>query len=141
MTILPITLSAAGAAAIINLWLAIHIGRVRTSQKIMMGDGGNDLMIAAMRAQANFIEYTPIFLVLVLLIELACGSPMWLWVVSAVFLLGRVLHGLGMTGALKAGRMIGTVTTFLILLGLGLAAIAIPYLTPRAPTVTLTRAV
>jgi uncharacterized membrane protein YecN with MAPEG domain len=57
--ILPITLSAAGAAALINLWLAIRVGRVRTSEKVLMGDGGNEGVIAAMRAHANFVEYTP----------------------------------------------------------------------------------
>lgn len=132
MIILPITLTAAGAAALINVWLAVRVGRVRTSQKILMGDGGNDTMIAAMRAQANFVEYTPFVLILLGLIELAWGSPTWLWIVSGVYLVGRVLHGIGMTGAFKQGRMIGTLTTLLILLGLAIIAVMIPYLTTGA---------
>jgi uncharacterized membrane protein YecN with MAPEG domain len=129
MTILPITLTAAGAAGLINIWLAMRCGRVRTTQKILMGDGGNEALVAAMRAQSNFVEYTPFVLILLAAIELAWGSPLWLWVVSAVYLVGRVLHGLGMTGAFKPGRMIGTLTTMLILLGLSVAAVAIPYVT------------
>ncbi len=133
--ILPITLTAAAAAAIINLWLAIRCGRVRTTNKISMGDGGNDAMISAMRAHSNFVEYTPFFLVLLAAIELALGSPIWLWAVSGAYLLARVLHGLGMTGTLKGGREIGILVTMLALLGLAGVAIAIPYLTPAKATV------
>lgn len=133
--ILPITLTAAAAAAIINLWLAIRCGRVRTTNKILMGDGGNDAMISAMRAHSNFVEYTPFFLVLLAAIELALGSPTWLWAVSGVYLLARVLHGLGMTGTIKQGRVIGILVTMLTLLGLAGVAIAIPYLTISKTTV------
>ncbi len=130
MIILPITLTAAGAAALINLWLAIRCGRVRVSQKILMGDGGSEPMIAAMRAHSNFVEYTPFVLVLLAVIELAWGSPLWLWVVSGAYLIGRLLHGIGMTGIFKAGRGIGILVTMLVTLGLAAVAIAIPYLTP-----------
>jgi len=127
MTILPITLTAAGAAGLINIWLAVGVGRVRTTNKILMGDGGNEGLIAAMRAHANFVEYTPFVLILLALIEFAWGSATWLWIVSAVYLIGRVLHGLGMTGAVKQGRIIGTLTTMLTLLGLSVVALVIPY--------------
>jgi uncharacterized protein len=53
-----------------------------------------------------------------------------------VFLLGRLAHGLGMTDQLPKGRMIGTIITFLTLLGLGLYAIAAPYLTIGTVTTT-----
>lgn len=135
--ILPITLSAAGAAALINLWLAIRVGRVRTSEKVLMGDGGNEGVIAAMRAHANFVEYTPFILILIGLIEMGTGTSTWLWIVSGVFLLGRVAHALGMTGGLPRGRMVGTIITMLTLLGLGLYAVAIPYLTPATVTDTV----
>ncbi len=129
--VLPITLVAAASAALINLWLAIRCGQVRTAHKISMGDGGNDAMIAAMRAHANFVENTPFVLVLVAALELAVGSAIWLWIVVALYMIGRILHGLGMTAGHR-GRMIGTITTMLTLLGLAGMAIAIPYLTPKA---------
>ena len=128
MTILPITLTAAGAAAIINMWLAIRCGQVRVAHKILIGDGGNEALIAAMRAQANHVEYTPFVLILLALIELAWGSPTWLWLVSGAYLLSRVLHGLGMTGTFKPGRGIVIMVTMLVTLGLAGVAIAIPYM-------------
>lgn len=124
--ILPIALSAAGAAAIINLWLAIRVGQVRTKEKVMIGDGGNENVIRRMRAHANFTEFTPFILILIALIELATGTSAWLWIISSLFLVGRLLHAFGMDGFMP-GRMIGTIVTMLSLLGLGGYAIYVAH--------------
>lgn len=131
--ILPITLTIAGAAALINIWLMIRVGQVRTSEKVSVGDGGNDKVIRRMRAHANFGESLPIVLILIAAIELAGGSSTWLWIVGGVYLLGRIAHGVGMDGGkLGKGRMVGTILTLLIMLGLGGYAIAIPYFATTA---------
>jgi uncharacterized membrane protein YecN with MAPEG domain len=62
--ILPVALSTAGGAALINLWLAIRVGQVRTKEKVSVGDGGNESVIRRMRAHSNFNEFTPIVLIL-----------------------------------------------------------------------------
>lgn len=128
--ILPITLTVAGAAALINIWLMIRVGQVRTSEKVSVGDGGNEKVIRRMRAHSNYIESAPFVLLLVAAIELASAtSPTWLWIVGGLYLLGRVAHGVGMDdGKFGKGRMIGTIVTMLTLLGLGIYAISIPYL-------------
>ncbi len=131
---LPITLVAAGGAAIINTWLALRVGNVRRASKVSIGDGGDMSLIARMRAQANFIEYTPIVLILIGAIELSQGSSIWLWVVMALYLLGRVGHALGMDG-LAAGRMVGTLISLLTMLGLGIYAVSIPFISP-SPSLT-----
>lgn len=125
-------MTAAGAAALINIWLAMRVGQVRGEHKVSIGDGGNEAVIARMRAHANFVEYTPFVLLLIALIEFASGTSWWLWLVASVYLLGRVAHGLGMgsSSPLKL-RMVGTIITMLTLLGLGLVAIAIPYKAQR----------
>ncbi|NBU79853.1 MAG: hypothetical protein EBS50_12420, partial [Sphingomonadaceae bacterium] len=106
-----------------------------------IGDGGNEAVIRRMRAHSNYIESAPFVLILIGVIELAhSGSPAptWLWAVSSLYFLGRVAHGLGMDGGrFGKGRSVGTLTTMLTLLGLGLYAIATPHLaanTPEAPT-------
>lgn len=129
---LPITLVAAGGAAIINFWLAMRIGSVRRAAKVSIGDGGDMALMARMRAQANFIEYTPIVLVLIGAIELSQGSSTWLWVVAALYLLGRVGHGLGMDGWMP-GRFGGTLISLFTMLGLGIYALTIPFLTFADP--------
>ncbi|HLL30783.1 MAG TPA: MAPEG family protein [Allosphingosinicella sp.] len=137
--ILPITLTIAGAAALLNIWLARRVGQIRISDKISIGDGGNQALAARMRAQANFVEYTPFFLILLALIELGVGSRTWLWVVAVVYILGRIAHAFGMgrpqPDRLRL-RMIGIIVTFLVLLGLALYAIALPYLHREPARVT-----
>jgi uncharacterized membrane protein YecN with MAPEG domain len=133
--LLPITLASAGAAAIINVWIALRVGGVRRAVNIATGDGGNPALIARMRAHANFVEYTPFVLILLGLIEYNIGSALWLWIVSAVYLLGRIAHPFGMDGV-RPARTIGTATTLLILLGLGIYAAALPFTggAAKAPT-------
>ncbi len=121
---LPITLSAVAAAALINIWLSIRCGQVRTSEKVSVGDGGNEKLIRRMRAHSNFIENAPIVLVMIAALEFAHPGSTALAAVAGVFMLGRVAHGLGMEGgSFGIGRMIGTMITLLTLLGLAIWAI------------------
>jgi uncharacterized protein len=123
--ILPTTLAMAAAAALINLWLGMRIGKLRHAMNINVGDGGNELVMRRMRAQLNFIEQTPIFLLLVAAIELAGKGGIWLAPVAGLFMLGRIAHGIGMDGTFSAGRMIGTLTAMLGNLGLAVVAVLI----------------
>lgn len=124
--LLTTTLSLAAAAAIINFWLALRCGQVRAKAKISIGTGGNELLERRMRAQLNFVENTPWVLILIAGIELAARGGAWLAPVGAVFMLGRVAHGLGMDGGrFGVGRSIGTATTMLTQLGLAVAAVLI----------------
>jgi len=123
---LTTTLTMAAAAAIINLWLGMRIGSLRHKAQVIHGDGGNPLLMQRMRAQSNFIENTPLTLILVGLIELSGRGGAWLAPVAAVFILGRVAHGFGMDNpGPNPARMIGTLTAMLIKLGLAGVAVAI----------------
>lgn len=125
---IAITLTMAAAAALINFWLMIRVGKVRVSEKVSMGDGGNENVIARMRAHSNFIESTPFVLILIAAIEISAGTSTALWIVSALYMFGRIAHAFGMDGgALGKGRLIGTVITMLTLLGLAGWAIYISY--------------
>jgi len=124
--LLQTTLSLAAAAAIINFWLSQRIGALRHRHKISIGTGGNELLERRMRAQLNFAENVPLVLILLALIEAAGKGGAWLAPVGAVFMLGRVLHGLGMDGgSLQWGRMVGTLTTFLTEIGLAVVCVLI----------------
>jgi uncharacterized membrane protein YecN with MAPEG domain len=77
-----------------------------------------------MRAQLNFVENVPVVVILTGLIEFAGWGGLWLSIVAAVFMLGRLLHAFGMDGdTAYKGRMIGTITA--LLTQLGLAAVAV----------------
>ncbi len=124
--ILPVTLTSAAAAAIINLWLSIRVGQMRGSQKISIGDDAGGPLTARMRAQLNFVENTAFVLILIAAIEMTGKGQPWLAWVAAIYMLGRVAHGLGMDGgALGKGRMVGTLITMLTQLGLAVVAVLV----------------
>lgn len=121
--ILPIALTAAAAAALINIWLGWRCGQVRIAEKILMGDGGNHRLVCRMRAHANFTEYTPFVLILIALIEMAAGTSVWLWAVMAIYMLARIGHAFGMDAEYPSKtRQIGIMVTMLVLLGLSIYA-------------------
>ncbi len=114
-----ITLIFAGVAALVNMWLAIRCGRVRTSAKIMHGDGGNPLLQRRMRAHLNFAENTPLVLILTLALELAGTPTLWLAIAAALFIIARVCHGIGMDAEQPSRlRGIGVAGTMLVTLAL-----------------------
>ena len=125
--VLPVTLTAAAAAAIINLWLSIRVGQMRIKHKVSIGDdGAGGPLTARMRAQLNFVENTAFFLVLVAAIELSGRGDPWLAWVVALYMIGRDAHGFGMDGGtLAKGRSIGVLITMLTLLGLAAVAVLI----------------
>ena len=126
--ILPITLTTAGAATLLNIWLALRVGRLRIANKVLIGDGAHPGLSARMRAHANYVEYTPFFLILLGLIEFGMGSATWLWGVAIVYVIGRILHAFGMdkTKPNKL-RMIGILLTIATLLLLSGVAIGLAY--------------
>ncbi len=124
--ILPVTLTIAAACGVLNIWLAVRLVRGRVRGKVLVGDGGDPALLSGMRAHANFIEYAPIVLILMGLIELARGPLVALWVIGALFVLARIAHPLGMTRSapnlLRAG---GALVTWMVTLGLAGWALAI----------------
>lgn len=129
--ILPITLTIAGAAAILHIWLSLRVSALRRPLKIGVGDGGNEMLLKRMRAHANFAENMPIFLILLGLVELAAGASLWLWGAGIVFILARISHALGMDrpGA-NLLRVAGIALTWLVLLALAVLAIYLAYTSP-----------
>lgn len=126
---LPVTLATAGAAALINLWLAVRILRIRFGQRIIHGDGGDARLAQRMRAHLNFAEYTPLILILIAAIEWNAGSSVWLAAAGALYVAGRIAHPIGMDGWLPA-RQFGTVVTLSLTAVLGLAALALVIVPP-----------
>jgi len=122
--LLQTTLSLAAAAAVINLWLMVRIGQIRTKGKILYGDGGNEALVRRMRAHANFAENTPLVLILIGVIELAGKGGRWLAIVGAIYMLGRLCHAIGMDGKVPL-RSTGALVTMLTLLGLAVMALLI----------------
>ena len=98
MLSLPVTLTIAAGAAIVNIWLMVRCGQARTKESVSIGDGGNEFVIRRMRAHANFVESAPFVLILLAALELSQGTSNWLWGIGIAYIVGRLAHGLGMDG-------------------------------------------
>ena len=129
--ILPITLTIAGAAAILHVWLSVRVSRLRRQHHISIGDEDNVAVRTRMRAHANFAENTPIFLILLAFTELGAGGSLWLWGAAILFILARIAHVFGMDRpAPNPLRIGGIVLCWLVLLGLAGWAILLAYQSP-----------
>jgi uncharacterized protein len=115
MKILPLY---AGLLAILFFVLSARTGNLRRRLKIAVGDAGNIMLLRAMRVHANFAEYVPISLLLVLMVEMQGASNWVVHALGASLLIGRIFHAYGVSQVREnlMFRVIGmalTVTTLL----------------------------
>jgi len=112
----------AGLLGLLLLALTASVVRLRGKYKVGIGDGGHPELSRAVRAHANFIEYVPLALILLLILEYR-GIPAWaLHGLGGSLFLGRVLHawGLSQRAGTSFGRAIGIVLTLLCILAASL---------------------
>lgn len=122
---MPVTMLYAGALGLVLLVLAVRVIQARGETRVFIGDGGNELLIRRMRGQANFIEYVPMILVLVALLEERGLAPWLLHLLGATLLVARLLHGYAFAFAahFPPGRFLGAVLTNLVLVIAGVACL------------------
>ena len=94
--------------------------KTRVQKKISFGDNGDDEMIRRVRAQGNFVEYTPIFLLSLISIEWLSIETIpyyvfYINIVGTIFIIGRILHALSLYDKKIMHRRTGMKLTFLSL--------------------------
>lgn len=96
---LMITAVAAAILGFLYFKLSINVIKFRQKYGVSIGDGGQENLLRAIRAQANLAEYAPIGLILIACLEVN-QAPFWLTLILAImFVMGRVLHPMGMQDA------------------------------------------
>lgn len=107
-------------SALLVLALAFRVISLRRSRKIGLGDGGDTAMACAIRAHANALENLPLALLLLVLFEMGGASALAVHAYGGTLLVARVWHCVGLSGSpgISAGRLYGTVLTWLVLVGL-----------------------
>jgi uncharacterized membrane protein YecN with MAPEG domain len=108
-------------AAVLVLWftlLSLHVVRRRRQTRVSLGDGGNHVLQRAIRAHANFAEYVPLALILLLVLELSRFSIYLLHAIGATLVLARLLHGyaLAYRTSFRFGLVWGAGLTLIVLL-------------------------
>jgi len=104
----------AALLAILFVLLSVRTLRMRRSLKVAIGDGGNPLMLRAMRAHANFAEYVPLGVLLIAACEQLGAVPAMVHGLGLLLLLGRILHAFGVSkqSEVFAYRVTGMALTF-----------------------------
>ena len=122
---LPITALFAAISALLFfiLTIVVVVNRARTNASI--GDGGDDRLALAIRIFGNFIEYVPITLVLMTVVEIN-GAVAWqLYTIGGLLVAGRLLHvvGLKVDKPITVCRVAGIGANWVAILGGGVLAL------------------
>jgi len=116
-TMLFVTPVIAAVCAVLLLILSARTLLRRRATGIGIGTsakGEDDVQLSrAIRAHGNFVEYTPTVLILMMLMEFRGGSPTTLAIIGCIFIVGRVIHAVGISREPEnyRFRVIGMVTT------------------------------
>lgn len=108
-----ITLIYAAALALVFVALSIRVIRHRFGTQVILGDGGHNKLSIAIRTHANFSEYIPLTLILIMGVELLGYPSALVHAFGIILVLARLSHvyGLATKNGAGAGRPIGVVTT------------------------------
>ncbi len=115
----PITALYGGLMGVLLIALAWRVVALRRSEKIGLGDGDHPGCRRAVRVHGNAIEYIPIILILMFLVEInQVMSPLLLHITGGAAFVARVLHALGLSasGGTSFGRLWGTLITWVVIL-------------------------
>ncbi len=107
----------AALLALLYLALSLQVIRERHRTQVALGTGGDPQLERAARVHANFAEYGPFALLLILLAELLAAPGWWLNLLGLALLAGRSLHAYGVSQAREKlrFRMVGMAMTFSVL--------------------------
>src|SRR5690242_17492161 len=87
----------AGILAIISIVLAHGAGMTRARLGIPLGDGGNGDLISAIRRHANFVEFVPLIVVMMAMIEINGAKTWWIHGFGIAIVIARIIHPIGIS--------------------------------------------
>lgn len=106
-----------GILLVMLVFLSLFVVRGRWANKVSVGDGGNADMLKRMRTHANFIEYVPLALLGLYLLETTRHSAFILHALGIALVVARLLHAYGMNvRSPNFGRAGGASLTLVVLL-------------------------
>jgi len=117
---LYVTALSAAILGALCVMLSLKVVAIRRSEKISVGDGGNESLLRATRAQANLLEYAPLALIMLGCAEINGVPRFLLGLVAIAFIAGRVLHPVGLRDASSpmSARVMGMQLTLVSMLSL-----------------------
>jgi len=105
-------------AILLFIFIALSFNAAFTRRKsgLAVGEGDNETLLRAVRAHGNFTEFTPMFLISLIVVDQLSKNCDYVGILGLLFIIGRISHALSMF--LKKGilRVIGMMLTLLPLI-------------------------
>ena len=114
----------ASLSVLLIVRLTLSVIKLRTKNRISVGDGGNEELQLAIRTHANAVEYIPIALLLLLMLELNGAPNILIHVLGITLLIGRIIHAMGLPAKNLPKRVLGMQITIYLLIGLAILNVA-----------------
>jgi uncharacterized protein len=117
---MPITAFHAGILGLIFVALSARVIKSRRAGRVPLGDGGLEELRRPIRIHANFAEYVPLALALLLLAETLRTDWRLLHTAGLALVIGRLVHAYGLSRtpekfAFRVAGMAATLTTIGVL--------------------------
>jgi uncharacterized membrane protein YecN with MAPEG domain len=129
MMYVPVSAFYASLLAIGYLYLTAMVIRQRLVSGVGIGNGGDAILRRLSRVHANYNEYVPLGLILLILLELNSEMSWALHVGATSLLLGRLFHAIGFSRheGKSWQRQVGMILTLVSLLFMALANLTLIY--------------
>ena len=119
MTRLAVVPPYAAALAILFVILSFRVINARRAARIAIGTAGDPGLERLTRVQANFAEYVPIALILLLIAETRGAWPLVLHALCAALLAARLAHAFGVSRPpedfrFRVAGMVATLTVIVV---------------------------
>ena len=82
--------------ALLGLVLWFRVTQMRAALLVSIGDAGNPALHERIRQHGNFIEWTAMVLLLMIIAEGNGAGALWLHIAGGLLLLGRLAHPFGL---------------------------------------------
>jgi uncharacterized membrane protein YecN with MAPEG domain len=116
----PVSFLYAGLLGLLLIALSTQVVLARRRDRVRLGTGTEEGMQQAVRVQANFVEYVPFAVLLLVLAELTGLPGPAVHGAGLLLLASRVLHAVGLSRSpgVSFGRFYGTAGTWLTIVAL-----------------------
>ncbi len=117
--IFKITALYAFPLALLGLVLWFRVTKMRAELGVSIGNADNPALHERIRQHGNFIEWTPMVLLLMMIAEGNGAGAMWLHAAGGLLLVGRLVHPFGLKAANASHplRYVGNTASLLATLG------------------------
>jgi uncharacterized membrane protein YecN with MAPEG domain len=131
----PVSFLYAGLMGLLLIALSVQVVRARRRFRVGLGTGTEEGMQQAVRVQANFTEYVPFAVLLLVLAEITGLPAVAVHGTGVLLVVSRLLHAAGLSSSpgRSFGRFYGTAGSWLVIIGLSLWLVYATTAASRSP--------